>query len=411
MIKPLLSVQNGKPVFVSKPPNFEPGFNRSDTMSMLESEGDWAVVIEFLQQFQSKQKTLGNYLKEVERFSLWLIHEKQKPISAVNRADWLSYIEFIKCPPAKWCSRKELKFQKDGITLNPNWRPFEIRIVHEPLATKSLDVSDEPKLVVGLGESSQELAKRVIESMYTFLVVAGHLNANPAMTPRTRNRGSVVKKSITERMITDQLVDFTIDTIFHAQINAKSEREAFGYLRARYIIQLLVGTGLRLSEAAGHTYANVRIRDDRWFLDIVGKGDKPRSIELFDDVIAVIKEYRLAVGCSSPTPLYNEGMRLIGGKDINKAIGGRRIIQILRESFDLACKAKISEAETASSVEVKGMLLREASYLEKASAHWLRHSHATYYLKNSGQNLKATMTRLGHADISTTMLYLHDDEI
>lgn len=409
MIKPLLSIQNGKPVFVSKPPQFEAGFNRSENMSMLDSDSDWPAVIEFLTQFSPKPKTLASYLKEVERFSLWLIHEKQKPISAVNRADWLSYLEFIKAPPANWCSTKERKFQKDGVTINPAWRPFEVRTIHEPLATKSPDIDDNPEQITGLGENSQALTKRIIESMFTFLVVAGHLNANPAMSPRTRNRTSATKKSFSERTISDELVDFTIDTLFHAQKNASNERDVFSYLRARYIIQLFVGTGMRLSEAASHTYGNISIRGSRWFLDIVGKGDKPRSIELFDDVISVMKEFRLSVGCSSPTPLYNDPMKLIPARKITTAISDRRIIQILRQSFDLACKAKLMEAESTSSPSEKGKLLRDASYLEKASAHWLRHAHATYFLKHTGQNLKATMNRLGHSDVSTTLIYIHEE--
>lgn len=409
MIKPLLAVQNGKPVFVTKPPAYEPGFNRAETMSMLDSDNDWQVVIEYLNQFSSKPNTLANYLKEVERFSLWLIHEKHKPISAVNRSDWLDFIEFIKSPEPAWCSAKERKFLKDGVSLNPSWRPFEIREVHEPLATKSINVIDEPNVVTGLSDSSQALTKRIVESMFTFFVVAGHLNANPAMTPRTRNRASAIKKSFSERTISDDLIDYTIDVLFHAQKTSSSIQEQFGFLRARYIIQLLVGTGLRLSEAAGHTFGNITVRGERWFLDVIGKGDKPRSIELFQDVIAVIKEFRIAIGCSSPTPLFKDPTPLIPSRGMKKAISGRRIIQILRESFDLACKAKISQAEQITNVSDKGMLLRDASYLEKASAHWLRHAHATYFLKQSGQNLKATMDRLGHSDIGTTMIYIHED--
>lgn len=409
MIKPLLAVQNGNPVFVTKPPKYEPGFNRADTMSMLDSDNDWQVLLEYLKQFTPKPNTLANYVKEVERFALWLIHEKQKPLSAVNRSDWLSFIEFIKAPGPAWCSSKERKFLKDGVTLNPSWRPFEIRQVHAPLATKSIDVTNEPEIVSGLSDSSQALTKRIIESMFTFFVVAGHLNANPAMSPRTRNRSSSIKKSFSERTISDELVDYTIDVLFHAQKKSTSEQEQFAFLRARYIIQLLVGTGLRLSEAAGHTFGNIEIRGDRWFLDVIGKGEKPRSIELFQDVISVMKEFRIAIGCSSPTPLYNDPAPLIPNRGMKKAISGRRIIQILRESFDLACKAKLSQAEQMIDPEQKGLLLRDASYLEKASAHWLRHAHATYFLKQSGQNLKATMNRLGHADISTTMIYIHED--
>ncbi len=408
MIKPLLAIQNGKPVFVTNPPKFEAGFNRAESMSMLDSDDDWQVVIEYLSQFISKPNTLENYLKEVERFLLWLIHEKQKPISAVNRADWLSYLEFIKSPPINWCSTKERKFHKDGIALNHNWRPFEIRYTKDPLATKMLNADNQSKVITGLSENSHGLAKRIVESMYTFLVTSGHLNANPAMSPRTRNRQSTIKKSFSERTISDELVDFTIDTLFYAEQQAQSAREKFGFLRARYIIQLLVGTGLRLSEAANHTYGDISIRDRKWLLNVVGKGDKPRCLELFDDVVSVMKEFRIAMGCTSEIPLFKDPMKLIPSSNINKAISGRRIIQILRESFDLACKAKILAAEATECERDKGSLLRDASYLEKASAHWLRHAHASYFLKASGQNLKATMDRLGHADVSTTMIYIHE---
>jgi site-specific recombinase XerD len=81
----------------------------------------------------------------------------------------------------------------------------------------------------------------------------------------------------------------------------------------------------------------------------------------------------------------------------------------MRETFDHASKIKQEQASQCDNQDEKGMLLRDASILEKASAHWLRHSHATYFLKMSNQNLKLTMTRLGHSDVSTTMIYLHEE--
>lgn len=409
MIKPLLTILDGNPVFITTPPAFEPGFNRNSSMSMLSADDDWAAVLEYLNEFKFQVNTLENYLKEVERFLLFLIHEKQKPISAVNRADWLSYIEFIKEPPAHWCAANQKKFLKDGISINPCWRPFDIRKVHEPLATKLLQVNDNPTLKSGLGKSSQNLSKRIIESMFAFLVVSDYLNASPAMSSKSRNKTAQVKKSFTDRTISLELVDYTVDALFNAQKRASNSAEAFKFMRARYIIQLLLGTGLRLSEAACHTYGNIKIKNDKWYLDIVGKGDKERSIELFDDVVSVMQEFRLAMGCNS-TPLFNDPMMLIPSNKPNKSVTQRRIIQIVRESFDMACREKIKEAEKEKSETKKGMLLRDASYLEKASAHWLRHAHATEFLKQSGQNLKATMQRLGHADVNVTMLYIHESE-
>ena len=410
MIKPLIAIKNGKAVYITKPPHFEPGFNRNEAMSMLDADSDWDVILEFLSQYQSKPNTLANYLKEVERFALWLIHEKQKPLSSVNRADWLAYLEFIKAPSKDWCCTKQRKFlDENPNSINPSWRPFELRQEYQPLERTNPLSIEQPQIVSGLSESSQALAKRIVEAMFTFLVIAGHLNANPAMSPRSRNRTSAVKKSFSERSISDDLVNFTIDETFIAQRAATTPTEEFKWIRARYILTLLVGTGLRLSEAADHTYGAITIaNNDRWVLNIVGKGDKPRSIEIFEDLKAVMKEFRIAMGCH-PTPLFKDTMSLIPGAKPTKQISSRRIIQIMRETFDHASKIKQQMAANCNHQDTKGMLLRDASILEKASAHWLRHAHATYFLKMSNQNLKLTMTRLGHSDVSTTMIYLHDE--
>lgn len=45
----------------------------------------------------------------------------------------------------------------------------------------------------------------------------------------------------------------------------------------------------------------------------------------------------------------------------------------------------------------------------KASAHWMRHTFAHQTLQASGKNLTVVQQLLGHADISTTALYLKAD--
>jgi integrase/recombinase XerD len=45
--------------------------------------------------------------------------------------------------------------------------------------------------------------------------------------------------------------------------------------------------------------------------------------------------------------------------------------------------------------------------LQNVSPHWLRHSAATFAL-DGGAGIHEVQSMLGHADISTTQLYLHD---
>jgi len=50
-----------------------------------------------------------------------------------------------------------------------------------------------------------------------------------------------------------------------------------------------------------------------------------------------------------------------------------------------------------------------ANKLRKASAHWLRHSYGSYLANDRQVPLAYIRDELGHANISTTSLYLNTD--
>ena len=49
-----------------------------------------------------------------------------------------------------------------------------------------------------------------------------------------------------------------------------------------------------------------------------------------------------------------------------------------------------------------------ASHVEQASAHWIRHTAGTHQSNN--MDLKAVRDNLGHANISTTSIYVHTED-
>jgi site-specific recombinase XerD len=406
MLQPIFAIDSETKAirYFHSMPAFAPGFNATDSMSMLGAQNDWEAVLEYLDQYASNANTISSYVKEIERFLLWLIHIANKPISAVNRTDWQQFLKFIESPPADWCGQRAPKFIDDKP--NPLWRPFGEWFEKDPLAKTTL--SDAGHMRTGLSSSSIRLTQKILESLYNFLVETGHLNANPCMVSRNKRKKQGAQNTPMTRMIEHDLVDEVIDHLYQYQQKLTDKNQIFQAIRARYIIQLFAGTGLRLEELCNHRFENFKISKDEWTLNIIGKGEKPRSIVLFADLKALIAEYRTAIGLQSPTPLYGEQTALAPSmNDLSKPLTPRRVGQIIREAFDSYAKAKYQQAQSTRDPETAGYLLHEVSILEKASAHWLRHLHATYYLKHSGGDLRSTMDRLGHSHVSTTMGYLH----
>jgi len=97
---------------------------------------------------------------------------------------------------------------------------------------------------------------------------------------------------------------------------------------------------------------------------VVGKGGKPRRIPVPDEFLDALVAYRRTLGLKRfPEP--GEATPLVPDKSLTKAIGVRRIDQIVHAVFHNA--AKLAEKKDAQAAE----------RLRRVSAHWLRHSYGT----------------------------------
>ncbi|WP_196160996.1 tyrosine-type recombinase/integrase [Reinekea sp. G2M2-21] len=411
-IQPLLDDRTGNPRFYSTPPEWPPGYNRNPGDGMITADNDWSAMLAFLREYKDNPRTFRSYCREVERFALWLIHTADKPLSDIRRDDWLDYVTFLSnpTPMANWCGPKTRRMLRndrlEDTVPNPAWRPFEIRREKPPVTDPTQDMP----VVTGLAPGTAKKAEKIIESLFTYLVDAQYLVGNPLAVRRRRGaKKAHTHRQVQERFVDVDLIDFTVDVLYSRQkAVAVAGGKEFPFIRARYLIQLLVGTGLRLSEVAQHTMGHLTCRSDFWTLHVIGKGDKPRPIDFLPDLVESTREFRLAIGLNSATPLYGERTPLIPRENCQDSISDRRIDQILRWAFSLAAQSKVDESERYATTDKArhGELLRQASVLDKASAHWLRHSHATYFLKKTN-DLKATMERLGHESVETTMIYQH----
>src|SRR5712692_1552170 len=186
-----------------------------------------------------------------------------------------------------------------------------------------------------------------------------------------------------------------------AQVNAllRQAQASRDPARNYAIVQVLVQTGIRLSECSGLAFGDITFGErSGLLLTRAGKGNKVRSVPLnasARDALAAYVAPRLEVGKVSlkavaakwpkpPSPRSFEPMWLSqkGGALTTSAMG-----QMIAEL-----------------VEAAGELVSE-----ETSAHTLRHTFARSYLAQYPGDVVGLATLLGHSSLDTTRLYSQPD--
>ncbi len=144
--------------------------------------------------------------------------------------------------------------------------------------------------------------------------------------------------------------------------------------RDRAIVELLYGSGLRISELINLRLSNVEF--EAGFVRVVGKGGKQRLVPLGNYAREALEAYLDSQAQSLP---LNQGNYLF----VNR-LGG---------SFSRVGLWKIVRKRVT-----------QAGIAKKVSPHTFRHSFATHLLEG-GADLRVVQEMLGHADISTTQIY------
>lgn len=329
----------------------------------------------WLARFLDTRTTFDSYRKESERLLLWATLELGKPLSSLTHEDLLVYQRFLADPqPAeRWVMKAGRKWSRFDL----DWRPFA-----GPLAP-----------------TSQRQAIIILNTMFSWLVNAGYLAGNPLSLSRQRQRKA--KPRIT-RFLDDELwleVKTTIETM-----PRETDREREHFYRLRWLFSLLYICGLRISEVIENTMGAFFCRrdkegEDRWWLEITGKGDKTRLVPATSELIVELSRYRRENGLS-PFPLPGEPTPLllpIGGKQ--RSLTRSAVHLIVKELFN----------RTAFRIRDRGVEFeRLARMVEDASAHWMRHTAGSNMA--DAMDLRHVRDNLGHSSISTTNTYLHTED-
>ncbi|MFL9886496.1 tyrosine-type recombinase/integrase [Paraburkholderia agricolaris] len=353
------------------------GNNRArNGVAQISAHNDLDAIRAWLARFIDTKTTFDNYRKEAERLLLWSVLQMGKPLSSLTHEDLLVYQHFLADPQpgARWTASGGRKHPRG----DPRWRPF-----YGPLSS-----------------TSQRQAMVILNVMFAWLVQAGYLAGNPLSLARQRARHA--KPRITRYLSPELWLE--VKTYIQEMPN-ETDREREHYSRVRWLFTLLYLGGLRITEVGENTMGRFfRRRDangeDRWWLEVLGKGGKERLVPATSEMMAELSAYRRERGLPAlPSQGEDAPLVLPIGQSL-KPLTRAALHRIVKQVFTGAADALRARGETHAP---------RADQLQQASAHWLRHS-AGSHMADQQVDLRLVRDNLGHASLTTTSQYLHVDD-
>lgn len=327
------------------------------------------------------------YRKEAERFLLWAIVERHKPLSSMTTEDCVSYRDFIADPQprGRWCAPRNRE------RWSPLWRPFE----------KPLDAP------------SQRFTVTVLKNLYAFWVDKNYVMGNPWT-------GVTVPRSSRPRINTGR--SLTMAQWRFALEQAEELPDTSTGQRLRFALSLLYATGLRLSEAVASNVDELEWveyppdEDDQdhvegWLLNVVGKGGRLRQVPVPLEVVSELSGYLQSRGLDpDPEAPSNAGAFLLGkATDISELAPSLQPAEGVDPKAGIATNTLYDQLkrffeDCADVLSVQGDAKGSARFA-KASTHWLRHTHASHSIAR-GTRVEIEQQILGHASLATTTVYV-----
>ena len=227
------------------------------------------------------------------------------------------------------------------------------------------------------GAAARTASRRLscLRQFYRFLLTDGRREDDPTATVDSPALPRTLPGVLSEEEV-ERLLAAACPQDDAAELSSK--READG-LRLRAMIELLYGSGLRVSELVSLPLHAISA-ETRTLL-VRGKGDKERLVPLGAparralEAYLAVRDRHLAEGAPSRW--------LFPSRGASGHLTRHRIAQMLKT-------------------------LARATGIEpvRVSPHALRHAFASHLLAN-GADLRAVQKMLGHADIATTEIYTH----
>ena len=205
-----------------------------------------------------------------------------------------------------------------------------------------------------------------LKSFFKFLVFEEYIKSSPMSNIESPKLGRKLPDILNVEEISQMI----------SSINIK---EKFGQ-RNKTIIEILYGTGIRVSELIELKISNIFFKEN--LIRVLGKGDKERFVPI--------------------------GLK--AKKSIIDYINNDRKYQKIEESSnDILILSKYGKKITRHMIfTLIKNISKKSGITKKISPHTFRHSFASHLLKN-GADLRTIQLILGHENITTTEIYTHLD--
>ena len=221
----------------------------------------------------------------------------------------------------------------------------------------------------GQGRAPATVARAIVavRSLHRFLAEDGRLPADPGAEVETPRVPSGLPKALTEAE-----VQALLDAVVGDDPVAR---------RDRAILEVLYGTGLRISELVGLRLGDVDLESG--LLRAFGKGSKERVVPLGRHAVGALYDWLTPGGRTAFEP-----ERWARRGDAEAVFLNRRGGRLSRQGAWLVVKRHGEAAGLGA----------------KLTPHALRHSCATHMLDH-GADIRSVQELLGHASVSTTQVY------
>ncbi|SDL74584.1 integrase/recombinase XerC [Catalinimonas alkaloidigena] len=216
----------------------------------------------------------------------------------------------------------------------------------------------------GIAASSVGRKMACLRSFYKYLLKESAIRENPMQ----RIKSPKIKKKVPVFVPESDIMDVLDRTQF---------TDDFHGLRDKLVLEMIYGTGIRLSEIIGLKENDISLHNR--VIKVLGKRNKERMIPLNVTLTHLLERYLSFKHATFPVDAEGPLIVTDGGDEAYPMF----IYRLVRKYLD------------------------DVVALEKKSPHVLRHTFATHLL-NKGADLNAIKDLLGHSNLAATQVYTHN---